>query len=381
MATAAPPAIHFQGYTFRLAIDDDDAALRALLRDVEIPGPIAITMEREPSFFVSSQVEGPLHQTIVCCDDTSGNIVGLGSRSVRRAYVNGEEQALGYLSQLRAAPNHRGRGILLKQAFRLLHELHRDGAAPLYMTTIVADSPLAQRVLTRDWEGKPTYELRAPLGTYVLALGRCRAPPRPSGTRVRTATSEDVVAIVDCLARNHRRTNFAPVWSAADIRGGPQTPGLTPRDFVLSEEDGRVTGCVALWDQSAFKQNVVRGYTKALAAIRPVVNFGAGLLGQPRLPAVGAPLRSVFFSHLAVDEDDPKRGRLLLLAAAAEARVRGHRLGFLGLAHSHPLSSVVERAFRPRRYDSLAYLVYWPEDAPLARAFDNRPIHVEMAAL
>ena len=86
---------------FELATPADDADLRSLLRENPTAGSISLAFEREPCYFDASVIEGPFHQTIVARGSDSGNVIAVGNRSVRPLFVNGQVQAIGYLSQLR----------------------------------------------------------------------------------------------------------------------------------------------------------------------------------------------------------------------------------------------------------------------------------------
>src|SRR5512133_735822 len=89
------------GIVFDLARPEDDAALRRLLRENPMPGSISVTMEREPSYFRAAGVEGPFHQVAVGRYEETGEVVGMGTRSIRPVYLNGEVRNVGYLGQLR----------------------------------------------------------------------------------------------------------------------------------------------------------------------------------------------------------------------------------------------------------------------------------------
>src|SRR5271157_2608270 len=55
-------------YTIGLATTEDDADLRQLLRETPMPGPIKVSLEREPEFFAVARQEGGRHDTVVIRD-------------------------------------------------------------------------------------------------------------------------------------------------------------------------------------------------------------------------------------------------------------------------------------------------------------------------
>ena len=190
-----------------------------------------------------------------------------------------------------------------------------------------------------------------------------------------------LAGIASCLERNRRRYQLAPRFSAADLTSPERSRGLEPEDFFLAIVRGEVVGCVALWDQSGFKQVVVRGYAPRLARWRPWLNRLSPITGTPRLPEPGQSLPHAYLSHLAVDGDDPEVFRALIEAAYAEARARRYVYVVIGLAARHRWRSWLEHRFKPRTYSSVLYAVHWQEGTEAVAALDGRMPHVEVALL
>lgn len=366
---------------FDEAVPSDDPELRRLLRDNPMPGAFRLALTREPSFFHAAALEGDVHQTVVA-RTAEGRLLGLGSRAVRDAFVNGEATRLGYLAQLRVDREHRGTRGLLRGGFAALQRLHdRAGEPSFYVTTLIAGNELARRALARPRPGLPTYTEHEPIHTLALPLWRRQRSTACPGVEVRVAAASDLDALAECLQRNLRRYQFAPVWTAAALADPERCRGLSPGDFRVATRGGRVVGCVALWDQTAFKQTVVHGYSGALRLARPLVNVLAPWLRVPRLPPVGGRLHHAFLSHLAVDDDDPLVASALLAPVLDQALVRGFAYVVLSLARRHPLLGPVRRAFRALVYASVLYTVHWGDGADAVARLDGRVPHLDVAVL
>jgi len=91
-----------------LAQPADDAAIRLLMRRQPVPGRVTVTFEREPDFSLGCAVTGDDCRILVARSEDDG-IVGVACASVRNVFVNGREQRLGYLGQLRVDERFRGR--------------------------------------------------------------------------------------------------------------------------------------------------------------------------------------------------------------------------------------------------------------------------------
>lgn len=337
-------------------------------------GEIRVSLEREPNAFLASAVEGEPHRTIVARAPSGAGIVGMGSRSVWNAFVNGEPVRLGYLSQLRVDRAFRGRKPLLVAGYELLRSFREHGELPFDLTSIIADNQVARRLLEAGLPGLPVY--REVEGFSTLVIPTTSRPKKISG--IERGTREHLPGIVGCLERNRRRYQFSPRFSVEDLLSPERSRGLALEDFFIATSGSETVGCLALWNQESFKQVVVRGYGPRLGRWRPLLNRLSPVLGTPRLPEPGQRLPHAYVSHVAVDGDDPEIFTALMEAAYAEARARGLVYGVIGLASRHPWRAWLKKRFRPREYASTLYTVHWEEGG---EALDGRMPHVEVALL
>ncbi len=357
-------------FRFELAAPGDDAALRRLLAESPVPGRIAVTYEREPDYFLGERSLGPFVQTFVARDEASGAIAGVASRAVRPLHVNGVREDVGYLSQLRVARGHEGRG-LVTAGFRFLAELHRDGRTLGYVTTIVEENAAARRLLVEaPRPSVPRYREIARVETLALEV----RPPRTPPLDVARAVDDGLDAAVAFLNETGVRRNLFPCVEATSLDG---VAGPPARDLWVVRREGAIVGAGALWDQSGFKQTVVRGYPPGL---RRVHNVLQRLRGGPPLPALGERVRYATVSLLALADDDPGAFDALLTGLLGEASARGYAWLMLGLTSRDPLLPVARRR-RHVRYRSRLYGVTFPGDPDLAARLDDRVPHVEIGAL
>jgi len=166
-------------------------------------------------------------------------------------------------------------------------------------------------------------------------------------------------AILDCLARNGARYQLAPVWKAETLFDPIHTPNLNPEGFFLAMRGETVVGCLAVWDQSGFKQTIVRAYAAGLERWRKLINLVTHLGNWPILPSPNTPFRYCFASHLAIDDDDPQVFALLLRSVYNQAAKQGYDYFMLGLNEANPLLPVVTNSYRHITYTGQLYLVDW----------------------
>jgi hypothetical protein len=364
-------------FVVAVARPDEDADIRGLLRQNATDGWIRLSLEREPDAFAAARILGQGHSYIVARSRRDDEVIGIAEWWTREAYVDGEPRALAHLGGLRIVPRYRHRLRVLKHGFELARQLQRGSGTSSYaLTSVAADNHVALRLLGANLPGMPTYRPIDFVSTFALRTANARPE-----MQVDHARAEDMAAIAVRLERSHRPLQFAPIWRARDLLSPERVPGLQPRDFLIVRRGVGIAGVVALWDQGAFKQTVVRGYRGALSGLRRAVNAFAPLAGLPHLPRPGEPLRQVYLSHLAIEGDDPALFCSLLAAALAEARRRNFGLALLGLASRHPLATVVADKFRHREYRALLHLVHWDDGRSAVEALEPRIPHVEIAVL
>jgi hypothetical protein len=377
------------GVRFDLATPADDAEIRRLLRENPTPGRVGVSLEREPDAALAAKVEGDVHHTIVARAPGDGRLIAMGSVSVREGYVNGEPTRVGYLGQLRLDRGVRPRASVVLAGFRRLRELHESLGVKLYLTSIATDNQPARRLLERGLTGMPTYR---PVGTLVTSLFPPQVLPKPRPRRGAEATKDQgiwvdrVPDVLACLDRNGRRFQFAPVWRDADLIERIQSEDPNELELQAITRGGRVIGCIGTWDQSAYKQAVVRSYAPRLARWRGAINLFGRPFGVPHLPPVGSPLDLLYLSHLAVDDDDPAVFAALLRYGCSPidrwtgaAEDSGYYV--LGLDERHPLSRAIPRSARRHVYRTTLYAVHWEDGRAAAEALDGRPCHPEAALL
>lgn len=377
-----------RNYIVELATPADDADIRHLLATSPIPGSITMTYEREPEYFLGCGTMGHLYQVGVGRLSSDGTLVGLGCRASRPMFVNGQVEEVGYLGQLRIAPQHQGRW-LLSDTFRFLHDLHADGRTDGYITTIIEGNTIAEGVLVRRALRQfPAYREVVRLCTPGVVIMRSRLLRRllrpamvPSCTIGRGSVG-NLTAIVAFLQQQGSSRQFFPSYQVEDFGNSSLTHGFRIEDFVVAWRGGHIVGVMGLWDQSHYKQNVVQSYHGSLRWLRPVYNAGARMVGAQPLPAPGGHLRTAYASFICIENDQASIFDMLLWHTCELAAERG--CGFLlpGLATTDPLLPTARR-YPHIPYYSRLYTVCWQneQEPTLHDRLDERIPYVEIASL
>jgi hypothetical protein len=367
-------------FQFELAQSADDAELRRIVAATPIPGRIAVSFRREPSWFDAAVVDGQFRQVVVCRDGRTGQLIGFGCRSVRDVYINGQPASVGYLSSLRALPDHRNLG-LLSRGFAAFRELHGDGRVPYYLTTIAAGNRTAIDILTSGRAGLPKYHAAGTYYTVALALPRRRTRRSGGGHSVRPARLDDLEAVLAFLADAGPRRQFFPRLGANDFLSAEGTMrGLALENILLAERGGRVVGTLAGWDQSGFRQSVVHAYRDWMHWARPLYNAWGFLRGRPGLPPPGGAFRYLTAALPVVADDDANLFAALL--DVLRDRIAGGPWSYLlvGLHETDPLLRLVQR-FQAACYKTHLFVVCWADGDDSRASLDGRVPYLELGSL
>ena len=377
--TAAAVIAHSRArFAITLAERGDDPELRALLRDNPMNGSMQVTFEREPDFFSSCAIRGDFHQVGVGRDLESGRIVGLGTRSIADAFVNGRSVPFGWLSDLRLEPAYRG-GTLVARGYRFLRQLHGDGRVELYGTVIFQDNQTALRTIAAKRADLPVYHDLGVIQCPGINLRR-RKPTLAAGCEIVRGGHELLPEIVDCLNRNNARKQFAPLHDVESFIHGNRWKNFQPSDFFVALRNNHVVGVVGRWDQSAFKQTRVISYSRGLRWMVPAANALQTLLGAPAFPDPGQYVPFFYVSFIAIEQDDAEVFRALLRHVYNDSVGSSFRYAMVGLHERDPLLAAM-KDYSLTPFAGRLFCVCFADGEHMYRTLDGRVPYVEAATL
>ena len=362
-------------FDVRWSRPEDEPDIRALIGSVAMPGAAAVRFAREPDYFLGASIMGDPCDVLVARHQPGGQLAGIACRAESRAFVNGREETLGYIGQIRIAPEYRGRWLVNEGA-----EIFREASPPgmLYFGVIASDNPRARLLLAGT---------RPPAGLHVRHISgitTCAILLRPmkekhtSGIDVMPGSPDTLPEIVNFLRENGQNRQFFPAYSLEDFTGGTRLRGLSPEDIVVARRDGKIAGVMAVWDQSAYKQDIIDSYGPVLRRVRPVYDLAARLMGARPLTPPGQVMPLAFASCICVPGGDPAVMKVLLPASVPTAYARGKAYLMVGLADGDPLLPLIKRYLNVT-YHSDLFALSW-SDGVVDRV-DERIPYIEIATL
>jgi len=365
-------------FAISLAGPEDDAQLRARMAQGRMEGAIAISFRREPSFFAGCPLQGEATQVVKCTDHATGTIIGLGSRSTSPSWVDGELRRIGYLADLRLAPEHRG-GPLLARGYRFFRKLHLSDPVPFYTTVIYEGNRPALGTLVGGRAGLPLYRDWGRLLTPAIHLDLPARQAKAPGVEIERGSWARLPEIVSFLNHGQRQKQFSPHYQEADFEGG-RFAGLAPGNFFLAVRRGRIVGTAAAWDQAALRQAHVERYSRMVQWIRPAYNALTRLTPLKPLPGPGARIPFVYLACLAAEDNDVGVFRHLVRAAHEHLRRGPWHYAIAGLHESDPLAEVLSE-FRAIPAAGRMFVAHFPDEPLAIETISRRIPYLEAGCL
>ncbi|MFA5093750.1 MAG: hypothetical protein WC512_00740 [Candidatus Omnitrophota bacterium] len=363
--------------TFGLADEIDYPEVGGIVAEAPMKGPVAVSFVKEAGFFRSIKFGKGLCQILVAREGDSSNIIGCGTRSIMKMYVNGRSEDVGYIGNLRIKEDHRGAG-LLSRGYSFLKKLHSDGETRLYLTTIVSGNKYAESLLTSGRCGLPSYRDLGLYRTYVMNASR-QARSKDGIMQFDTGDKFKASEIIIFLNKTGSGRQFYPCYSEEDFSGNAQN-GITWKDLIVAHQKGEIKGITGVWDQRDVRRIRISGYSGILKYIRLPYNGMAAITGFPFLPEPGENISYVSLGFIAIERNDPNIFKEIVGYAGSLAGNRGYKYIMAGFHEKDPLL----RAFAGAKafvFKSRIYAVFWQDGKGFYDKLDGRTPYLELGIL
>lgn len=363
-------------YQFALAQTEDDAELCACLANNHMGTGISVSFRREPSYFNACQIQGDEYTIIKCTDSHCSKIVGVGACFQLNAFMNGQQHSVGYLADLRLDEEARC-GSLLPRGYRYFKQLHNKNPLDFYYSLILSNNKHALQQLTSYRAGLPMYRSLGRILTPAIHLDLPKSAIRLPGLHFKTANTSCLPEVLSFIQKQYALKQFSPMYSIEHFHSG-RLAGLKPEDIYLAYRGNHIVATLAVWDQSNFRQTYLERYSTLLNSTRPFYNLLSKLTPLKPLPQAGTCIPYVYFSMIAVENNDVSVFRALFRYVYRERRAGKWHYTIVGLHEQDPLA---ECLFDYRQINSSGELfeVYYPKIGLESKKLDDRIPYIEIA--
>ncbi|RMI29438.1 GNAT family N-acetyltransferase [Nocardia stercoris] len=323
----------------REAAAADDPILADLASVCPMDGDISLCVDRYPSFFALSRLEGdPWRVGVV--DGPDGTPIACIGVARKHVYLEGEPTYAAYIGDMKVHPDFRRDGIGIG-LMRWAHEVATEwvGADGVKILTVLdGNTPVERMFTTLTGSGTPMRRAGSLRSLSVpLLFPRRQRDQRVVVDRAVRADFREMAALWQQIAPRRNGT------AVLDHDGFEQwltvAPGLAPSDYLVARRrrDDAIVGFMGLWDQHTMKQMRVVKYSAAMRPLVPLFNLFAAVTGVAKLPAPGRELRYRNAVHLCVHPGDTATLRALLVAGSNWLRAEGYSIFTVGLDRNDPL--------------------------------------------
>lgn len=237
---------------------------------VPIPGPLTISLQRSPDYFVGNKVQNLNSNVYVAISKENNDCVGMVSIGESDLYLNGKVEKVKYLSDLRVKPQFRGNNV----TYQIINQLLKENILLGYNHTIIFKDNKKMIGGFNRWndniEKSKQLKLKL-LGTYDTYMF---PQIKGGGTQknIRFCNKEDIPDLIKFYETFAKKKHFFPCYNFSNLNS-PYFYGVDIKKYLLFlDENGEINGSIGLWKQSSFKQIKVIKYSKTLSILNPILS-------------------------------------------------------------------------------------------------------------
>ncbi len=332
---------------FEQAGTQDGPALLSLIEGDAAKGAIELFYTRRPNPVASYHRESDF-VSLAVLRDGAGRPSLMAANALHRYYVEGEDREIGYLSGIRRRKDSYPRGNWL----RALYEYEREHCHSC-LFSILEDNANVMTFFSKHKPGAVTITPICDYKTYMVSPRLLLRFARQD-LQVEQIQPDQIDTVYAFLAQHGRQYDFFPVVTDLEKQFG----GLRWADCRAVWHGGCMVAFGALWEQSAYKQYIVKAYhgpMRMARALSPVL----GAAGYIPIPPAGDVLRIATLTLMSAAGEDPAIYQALLGGLAEEARRRDIKILVIGLPEGNYQTDII----RPVRHLSFGSHIHLLQDA------------------
>lgn len=331
----------------RSARQSDNGQLLHLFSSVPMEGDLVLATRRDPDFFALYNMQSGSAECLVA--ETDGDLTGAGTFLIRPGWLDGREQPVGYLGDLRTCFSARRSALVAKYYQEAFATMSHRYDCKVFLTAILASNHAALNALVRSGNGRrrqPYYHLLKRFSAVSIHfLHACK--PRLSAYQVRGAQEEDIPAIEAFLHHDHQQRVCGYRFDQGEFRHRLNAwPGFRLANTYLAfAPSGRLVGCTTAWDPLMVKRYQVNAYCGTMLWVKRGYNMLATILGCPRLPACGETFRYFYLCNTSILDENSVVFRVLVERVYADFQSQGYHFFTLAMDENDPLQAALRGFF------------------------------------
>lgn len=327
-----------------IAAPQDGQEILRILESSAAKGNIELLYTRRPDAYESYMKESGESRIFVSKDDE--RTIGTCAELIREVYIGGEICNTAYICGLKKDARYGG-SVGFGAGF--IRELWREDI-DFYYCSVVSDNKDAQKMFEKSRRiisMNPITEYT----TYILSTN-VKIKSQTHDLDFRQATENDLKKLIDFLNKQGRKNDLFPV-----ITSLKQFYGLTYKDFYILSKDNRIVATAALWNQTEYKQYVVKQYRGIMKSAR-MANPILSLLGYIKLPRENTTLDFPLLSFFISEDGNQEYYRIFLSEIKREIGKK-YKMFVIGMPRNHFASSIFNK-LPSIHFDTKLYEITFP---------------------
>lgn len=347
------------GVKIRKATKSDNRPLIELFK-VEMGSHIQISLERGEDFFEYQSMQFTENANCFVIEDTKDKkIKGCFSIGLKCMRVGGEKKNFQYLSDLRISEDFQGRNILIRVLKYIQNNNLIDPTLPC-ITLSLSDNDTYHSMedksfnpeLRKRFNIPSTYKWRTIVTNFISY--RSKHKKMAKKYFVRKAKNEDLGDIKRFLESQNEVNIISEHFDFDDLTSKFYS-GIDINSFFIAYSENSIVGIASLWNQEAFKQTMIKGYSRIFRITRPIINTLGRFFGLSRLPKPGNQLSYDIMSHKAIDKNHIECTIALANEMLKEVEKKGKMFLMIGADSDSPELAEIRKYNSRREVEGILY--------------------------
>jgi len=356
-------------YELLKATERDGKEMLEIIESRPAQGLFEVFYTRRPNPVISYFLENK-NSDVYVIKNERGRIAFQAACVPHSVYIGGERKSLGYINGVRKNPGFKEKIDWM----RMIRDAETKVDYDYKYCSILLANKHAQEVFEKRREDMPNLNYICDYTTFII---KPRKRKVGNGAFIfRKASKADEQAIVDFLIREGKQYDFFPCFESLD-----EFYGLSLDDVYILRQNNEILCVCALWEQSGYKQYVVRKYNGILKLAKnfPEISSLFGYIPFPREgEVVKFPTLTLFLA-----KDDNSEYYQPMLANIENIISEKYDMFLIGLAENNSKFALFEKR-KTLSFASKLYLISdempkMPKILKIPKISDK--IHVECGML
>ena len=350
-----------------LATSQDGKEILRILESSESSGSIELLYSRRPDAYESYQKEFGEARVFVSKNPEKTITIGTCAELIRDVYIDGKVCRSAYVCGLKKDAKQEG---AVGFGFSFIKDLYRRDI-DFYYYSVIDDNVKTKKMFAKK-RRTISFTPFAEYKTFIInPKVKIKAPKNPFVFK--RATQEDEESIIKFLNQEGRKKNLFPV-----VKSLNQFYNLSYNDFYLLLDGQDVVATVALWNQTGYKQYIVKRYRKLMKFAR-LFNWLLHALGYVKLPPENQSLNFPMLSFFVCKNDNIDYYKIMLKNIVNEIK-KSYEMFVIGLHKKHFAVSIFNKLPNINFQTNLCEITFPWSDTPTKNVRDEN-LHPECGLL